>query len=112
MGIALVATTLVTYFTWSLSGLPFVWSYLIGINLITFLYYFYDKSVAKVGMLRVPEFVLHLVTCIGGTPAAFLGQNLFRHKTVKGSFRRMFWLIVVGQLIVFGVWIYLTREQS
>jgi uncharacterized membrane protein YsdA (DUF1294 family) len=60
----------------------------------------------------VPEFVLHTIAVAGGTPAAFCGQNLFRHKTVKGSFRRVFWLIVVLQLVVFSLWIYLTQRST
>ena len=60
----------------------------------------------------VPETVLHTTTFAGGTPGAFIGQNLFHHKTAKGSFRRKFWLIVAVQLIVFAAWIYFTRETD
>lgn len=109
-GIAIVAALFLSFLIRAILWLPFAWSYLIAMNVVTFLLYFYDKTVAKIGLLRVPEFVLHVVTVAGGTPAAFLGQNLFNHKTTKGTFRRMFWMIVVGQFIVFGAWIYLTRQ--
>lgn len=108
--LAAATTLLLTWFTVSLIRLSWAWSYLFAINVVTFLLYLYDKSVAKIGLLRVPEAVLHTVTVAGGTPAAFIGQNLFRHKTVKASFRRVFWMIVIAQVVVFGLWIYLTRQ--
>src|SRR5436190_14697220 len=71
---------------------------LVGVNLATLVLYGYDKAVAGGTWLRVPENVLHLLAFLGGSPAALLGRALFRHKTVKPSFRRMFWLIVALQL--------------
>jgi uncharacterized membrane protein YsdA (DUF1294 family) len=71
---------------------------LAGVNVATILLYGYDKAVAGTGRLRVPENVLHLLALFGGSPAALLGQTVFRHKTVKTSFRRVYWLIVVLQL--------------
>ncbi|MFQ5732422.1 MAG: DUF1294 domain-containing protein [Planctomycetaceae bacterium] len=91
-------------------GLPFAWSYLIAINAVVLSLYGYDKSVAKIGWLRVPEAVLHATTLAGGTPGAFVGQNLFSHKTAKGRFRRTFWLIVFVQVAVFAAWIFFTRD--
>ena len=34
----------------------------------------------------------------GGTLGAYLGMRLFRHKTIKGMFRIVFWTVVVLQL--------------
>lgn len=110
--LALLLAAVVTVFVRTSTGLSYVWAYLIGINVVTLLLYGYDKSVAKLGWLRVPEVVMHCVTLFGGTPAALLGQNLFNHKTAKGSFRRMFWLIVLVQIAVFGAWIYFTRDTG
>ena len=77
-----------------------------GINLATVALYGYDKAVAGGRSLRVPEKVLHLLAFAGGSPAALLSQTLFRHKTVKPSFRRTFWLIVGLQTVLLGaaVW--------
>jgi uncharacterized membrane protein YsdA (DUF1294 family) len=79
---------------------------LAGVNLATMLLYGYDKAVAGGKRTRVPERVLHLLAFVGGSPAAMLSQTLFRHKTVKPSFRRAFRLIVALQLLAAagGAW--------
>ena len=79
---------------------------LAGVNAATILLYGYDKAVAGGARLRVPENVLHLLALLGGSPAALFSQTLFRHKTVKPSFRRVYWLIVVLQFAILGaaVW--------
>jgi uncharacterized membrane protein YsdA (DUF1294 family) len=88
------------------SALPWLAAYLAGINLATFTLYAYDKRVAGGQRLRVPETVLHGLAMLGGTPAAVLAQRLLRHKTVKASFRRVGWAIIVLQLALLagGVW--------
>jgi uncharacterized membrane protein YsdA (DUF1294 family) len=75
---------------------------LAGVNAATILLYGYDKAVAGGARLRVPENVLHLLALLGGSPAALLSQAVFRHKTVKTSFRKMFWLIVALQVAILG----------
>jgi uncharacterized membrane protein YsdA (DUF1294 family) len=79
---------------------------LVGINLATIAIYGYDKAIAGGKRRRVPENVLHLLAIAGGSPGALLAQGLFRHKTVKASFRRVYWLIVALQLTAIGaaVW--------
>jgi uncharacterized membrane protein YsdA (DUF1294 family) len=85
-----------------------------GINLATVALYGYDKAIAGGRKLRVPESVLHWMAFLGGSPAALLSQSLFRHKTVKPSFRRMFWLIVVLQLalLVGAGWWWWTHRTA
>jgi uncharacterized membrane protein YsdA (DUF1294 family) len=46
----------------------------------------------------VPERVLHGLALLGGSPGAWAGMRLFRHKTVKGSFRAVFWFILAAQV--------------
>jgi len=75
---------------------------LAGINLATIVLYGYDKAVAGGTRRRVPENVLHLAAIAGGSPGALLAQVLFRHKTVKVSFRRVYWLIVAFQIVAIG----------
>ncbi len=53
---------------------------------------------------RIPELVLHGLAVAGGSPGAYAGMRWFRHKTVKGRFRLVFWSIVIVQLGVIG-WI-------
>src|SRR5262245_56101192 len=74
--------------------------WLAAVNVVTFGYYGYDKSRAQDGEGRVPELVLHGLGAVGGSPAAYLAMWLFRHKTIKGSFRILFWCIVLLQLAV------------
>ena len=53
-------------------GLPPVYAYLAGVNIVTLLAYGYDKRQAIAGKGRVPEVVLHLAALLGGTPGALL----------------------------------------
>ena len=70
---------LIGLFNWS-----WLWSYLIGINVATFLLYGYDKRAAGGGGLR-PERVLHGAELLGGTPAGFAGPaRIFTTNRAKG----------------------------
>jgi uncharacterized membrane protein YsdA (DUF1294 family) len=97
VAVALAVVTAATYAAVS-STLPAWMGALAGVNLATLLLYGYDKAVSGGTKLRVPENVLHLLAFVGGSPAALISQMIFRHKTVKPSFRRTFWLIVALQL--------------
>ena len=63
-------------------------------SLVTFLLYRHDKQRARDKGWRVPERVLHLGELLGGWPGALIAQQRFRHKTVKLSFRLVFFAIV------------------
>ncbi|MES2604113.1 MAG: DUF1294 domain-containing protein [Pseudomonadota bacterium] len=63
---------------------------------VTLLVYAKDKWASQRGAWRVPENTLHLLALFGGWPGALAAQQLFRHKTVKGSFRLLFWITVVA----------------
>ena len=79
-------------------GLSLPWAYLLGVNAGTFVLYAYDKSASSRAQLRVPEKTLHLLGLLGGTPAAFVGQYLLRHKTRKSAFQLWFILSVALQI--------------
>jgi uncharacterized membrane protein YsdA (DUF1294 family) len=68
-------------------------------SLTTFVVYGVDKRRAKLEGDRISEKTLHTLSLLGGWPGAIAGQKLFRHKTVKKSFRLVFWLSVLGNLI-------------
>ena len=69
-------------------------------SLGTFVVYGIDKRRAKQeGSDRISEKTLHVLSLLGGWPGAIAGQKLFRHKTYKKSFRLVFWLTVLGNLI-------------
>lgn len=75
--------------------------WLISISAVTFGAYGYDKSIAgNDNRMRVPERVLLLLALAGGSLAAWLAMKIFHHKTIKGSFRRNFWIIVVVQIVL------------
>ena len=85
--------------------------FLIGVNALVFILYAYDKSSARNGGWRVPEKSLHLLTLVGGTPAAFAAQRVFRHKTRKGSFRVVFWLTVFLQVLVLAFVLFIVQNR-
>ena len=89
--------------------LGFVPAYLaylvIGMSALTFFVYARDKASARKGRRRMPESTLHLMSLLGGWPGAWVAQQGFRHKNRKGSFQMVFWLTVVGNLLLLG-WVW------
>jgi uncharacterized membrane protein YsdA (DUF1294 family) len=69
--------------------------YFIFICGTTFWLYWNDKRRAEANGWRIPESTLHFTELMGGWPAAFLAQRVFRHKVVKVSFQVTFWAIVL-----------------
>ena len=82
-----------------LNGLPtlFLWGYL-GMSIITYLSYGFDKIAAKDGNWRTSEEWLHLLAVAGGWPGSLIAQYQFRHKTKKQSFLTVFWITVILNL--------------
>ncbi len=76
--------------------LPWLAAGVAGVSLVTVLLYWTDKRAAQSGRGRTPELVLHGCEALGGWPAAFLAQRLWRHKTAKVSYQVVFWLIVAA----------------
>ena len=66
----------------------------------TLLAYRWDKLAAQRGRWRTQESALHMMALVGGWPGALTAQQLYRHKTQKRSFQAVFWLTVVGNLLV------------
>ncbi|MBQ9271620.1 MAG: DUF1294 domain-containing protein [Alphaproteobacteria bacterium] len=79
--------------------LVFVVYHLACINTVTLMAYAADKRAAIRGTWRVPEANLHTLEFLGGWIGAFVGQKIFRHKTKKKSYRIMFWLMLILQLV-------------
>ncbi|MEA5441595.1 DUF1294 domain-containing protein [Cyanobium gracile] len=76
----------------------------IGLSVMTFLSYAFDKSAAIHGRWRTPEKTLHLLGLAGGWPGALLAQQLLRHKCSKPSFIASFWITVVVNVAAFVIW--------
>jgi uncharacterized membrane protein YsdA (DUF1294 family) len=99
----LVIALILTALLWFLISRRFDWRHLLvcwlfAMNATAFGYYAYDKSRARSASSRVPEIVLHGWTALGGSVGSYAAMQLFRHKTLKGQFRIMFWLIVALQV--------------
>ena len=71
-----------------------------GMSLLAYAVYAKDKAAARERRWRVPESTLHLLSLLGGWPGALLAQQVLRHKTVKRSFRGVFWCTVVANLVL------------
>lgn len=83
-----------------------IWlAYLFGINLFTLILFGVDKIAAVQKAHRVSETILLFMSAAGGSPAAWLGQRLWRHKIAKVSFRKRFGWVVVIQGVLLGGWI-------
>lgn len=85
---------------------PLLYAYLLGITLLTFFFYGFDKRRAVKDGWRIPEFVLHILTLLGGTVGAFAGQMTFRHKTKKLGFKIVFFCIVALQIAAVALWLH------
>lgn len=70
------------------------------LSLITFIVYAIDKSAARKGQWRIKERTLHLLALCGGWPGAFYAQHRLRHKSSKLSFKRVFWLTCLINIVV------------
>lgn len=82
-------------------------SWIIFMSIWAFIAMGYDKRQAKRKGRRVPEKNLWLLAFIGGGIGAYVGMQMFRHKTRHTSFRIGFLLLAmiygVGILYLLGV---------
>jgi uncharacterized membrane protein YsdA (DUF1294 family) len=91
--------------------LPFaVLALYLGASVLAFAAYALDKSAARDGRRRIAESTLHLFGLAGGWPVALLAQRVFRHKSRKAEFQRMFWVTVVVNCL--GLAWLLTEQGS
>ena len=97
-------------------ALPLLLTWLIGINLFTFLFYGIDKLNSiwagddpgrKAKNVRIPELSLLLLALLGGSPAAALAIVVLPHKIKKFWFMMGFLLILALQ----GVAVFLWQDQ-
>lgn len=69
-------------------------------NAITYWMYAQDKESAQAGNRRVPENTLHILSVLGGWPAAWLAQQKLRHKTQKQPFRKIYFCTIVFNILI------------
>lgn len=75
----------------------------IAVNFVAFAMFGIDKAKAKAGKRRIAESTLLLLAFVGGTPGAYAGRAVFRHKTRKQPFTRELHTIAAMQGIVIGL---------
>lgn len=73
---------------WTLAALA-------ALNIVTLWLYAADKNAARADRWRIPESNLHLLSLLGGWPAAWLAQQNMRHKSRKTEFRAVYWCTIV-----------------
>ncbi|MFK7818425.1 MAG: DUF1294 domain-containing protein [Planctomycetaceae bacterium] len=85
----------------------------LAMSLICFIAYGIDKRRANLQKHRISEKHLHLLEAFGGWPGAVLGQQMFRHKTIKMSFRLVLWAIILLHVSLSGYFVFdAVRERQ
>ncbi|APE27211.1 DUF1294 domain-containing protein [Aurantiacibacter gangjinensis] len=74
--------------------------YLIAVNFVAFASFGIDKALAEGGRRRISEDALLTWAFIGGTPGAYAGRHLFRHKTRKRSFSNALHTVAAWQVVL------------
>jgi uncharacterized membrane protein YsdA (DUF1294 family) len=67
----------------------------VALNAVAFIAFGFDKWRASRSGRRVSERALVLLAALGGWPGGFLGMNVFRHKTAKGTFKLKYALALI-----------------
>ena len=76
--------------------------YLFIINIISFLLYGYDKSMAIKGKRRISEYNLLLFSLFGGCVGSIIGMKIFHHKTKKIKF----WILNILFTVLWILYIF------
>lgn len=82
---------------------------LIAVNFLAFAAFGIDKARAERGAWRISEGTLLRLALFGGTPGAYAGRALFRHKTRKQPFSDTLFAIAALQIVgglALGLWFW------
>jgi uncharacterized membrane protein YsdA (DUF1294 family) len=74
--------------------------YIIAINFAAFAAFGIDKMLAEANARRISEARLLSLALIGGSPGAYAGRHLFRHKTRKQPFSGQLHAVAALQVAV------------
>ena len=80
---------------------------LLGINVLAFLLYGFDKWKAKKNKWRIPEKTLFGIAFLGGSLGALIGMQVFHHKTKHWSFKILIPLFLVLHVVL--IYFYCTK---
>ncbi len=88
-------------------GLGWWWlaCWLVPANLVAFVIWWHDRRQAERGGWRVPENALHAMAFLGAVPGSIAAMFLFRHKTLKPSFRWLYGLFLTLQVAALVWWL-------
>ena len=81
--------------------------YLLGINVLAFLLYGFDKWKAKKNKWRIPEKTLFGIAFLGGILGALIGMQVFHHKTKHWSFKILIPVFLVLHVVL--IYFYCTK---
>jgi len=76
--------------------------YAIAINFIAFAAFGIDKMLAEANARRISEATLLQLALVGGSPGAYAGRHLFRHKTRKQPFSNALHCIAALHAVAFA----------
>ena len=81
--------------------------YIVGLSLVTFLVFGWDKRKAKkASPQRTPEATLLGLCFLGGVIGGWFGMSFFRHKTKKLSFKVKMVLVSILNPMWLAVWFW------
>lgn len=83
-----------------MNSIIILWSYVVIINVITFIVYGTDKYKAKHHLWRISEQMLFFLTTLGGSIGALVSMLIFRHKTKKTIFKYGIPIVLLVQIIL------------
>lgn len=82
-------------------------SYVVIINIISFIMMGIDKRKAKKRAWRIPEATLFILAGVGGSIGAIAGMYTFRHKTKHHSFTWGMPAILIAQILLIAALFFL-----
>lgn len=82
--------------------------YLVIINIATFFTFGLDKWKARRAKWRIGEAALLTLAVLGGSVGAWLGMNVWRHKTKHAKFKYGIPIILILQIAI-GLFLFFNR---
>jgi len=73
---------------------------LIFINLLSGIFFAYDKHAAIKNHRRIPERTLHILEIAGGVFSVFLLMYIIHHKNRKFRYYGVTWVVLMGWVII------------
>ena len=90
----------------------YLFSFLVFINCVSFLFFAIDKFLALKQQRRISERTLLFLTAFGGSIGSVLSMFIFRHKISKPSFWLIILTIIVVQIIsIFLIYKYIKNQS-